>query len=150
MRHLICFGNPLHGDDGFGHAVYQRLCTMNLPADLKLFDAGIGGLNALALFEGCEEAILVDALAPAGTPGRIALPGPGDIPLESARSGHGSGVGYLLRALTALNAMPPVVRIVAAEAALVTPFQPGLSEPMTQALEAVVALLVDGLGIAPS
>jgi hydrogenase maturation protease len=143
MRHIICFGNPLHGDDGFGHAVYQRLCATNLPADIKVFDAGIGGLNALALFENCEEAILIDASAPAGAPGWISRPSPYDIPLESGTSGHCSGVGYLLRSLTALNAMPPRVRIVAAEAASVTPFQPGLSAAMAQAVNETVAILHD-------
>ena len=66
MRHVICFGNELHGDDGFGAAVHRRLAAMPLPADARLFEAGTRGLDALGLFEGCAEAILVDAAEPAG------------------------------------------------------------------------------------
>jgi hydrogenase maturation protease len=141
MRHLICFGNDLHGDDGFGTAVYRRLATLERPAGWHLFDAGTRGLDALALFQGCGEVILVDAAAPAGHPGRLAWPLPEEIAVESALPGHGSGVGYLLQALAALESAPPRLRILTAEMTAVTPFRSGLSPAVTLAVEQAAALL---------
>jgi hydrogenase maturation protease len=106
MRHILCFGNPLHGDDGFGPAVHERLAELPLPKTLRLFDAGTPGLAALALFHDCDEAIVVDALAPGDAPGRLSQPAPGRaIAMEDVLPGHGVGVGYLLRALAALPEM---------------------------------------------
>ncbi|MCQ8182595.1 hydrogenase maturation protease [Methylomonas sp. SURF-1] len=141
MRHILCFGNPLHGDDGFGPAVYRRLAQLPLADGVRLFDAGTPGLAALALFQECCEAVVVDALAPAGQPGRLVELPPEAIPLEQAAAGHGYGVGYLLAALAVLPEPAPAVRIVAAEAAVIEPYRPGLSEPVAAAVERAVALL---------
>lgn len=141
MRHVICFGNELHGDDGYGPAVFRRLSALPLPPDLRPYLAGTRGLDALALFDGCDEAIVVDALAPAGQPGRVCELQPAAIDEEIVLPGHGAGVGYLLRALAALEKPRPALRIVAAEMAAITPFRPGLTPAMEAAVEATVALL---------
>jgi hydrogenase maturation protease len=143
MRHIICFGNPLHGDDGFGPAVYQRLASMQLPNDLRPIEAGTAGLAALTLFRDCDEAIIVDALAPGGTAGRLTEPLPETLMAEASPAGHGIGVGYLLKALRALPEPPPRIRIIAVEASEVTPFRPGLSKPVRDAVDEAVALLID-------
>lgn len=140
MRHLIGFGNDLHGDDGYGVVVCRRLAALPLPADVRVFEAGTRGLDALALFEGCDEAILVDAAAPSGQPGRLSFPAPDALAEDSSLPGHGAGVGYLLRALAALGT-PPRLHIVTAEAAALTPFQPGLSPEMEHAVGETVTLL---------
>lgn len=147
MRHLICFGNDLHGDDGFGAAVCRHLAALPLPDDVRVFEAGTRGLDALALFEGCDEAILVDASEPAGQPGRLSFPAPTELTGESDLPGHGAGVGYLLHALAALGGPVPALRIVAAEASALMPFHPGLSPAMAQAVEETVALLRGWLGL---
>ena len=141
MRHIICFGNPLHGDDGFGPAVYQRLAALPLPDDVRIFDAGASGPAALALFEDCDEAIIVDAMASGAAPGQIAELPPDAAFIECRVSGHGAGVGYLLQALAARTEPTPRIRIIAAEAVRVAPFQPGLSEPVINAVEEAFALL---------
>jgi len=141
MRHILCFGNPLHGDDGFGPAVYRRLAQLPLADSVRLFDAGTPGLAALALFRDCGEAIIVDALAPAGQPGRLVELAAAEIPPEPTAAGHGHGVGYLLAALAVMPEPAPILRIVAAEAAAVEPFRPGLSAPIAAAVERAVALL---------
>lgn len=146
MRHLICFGNDLHGDDGFGPAICRRLAGLPLPADVRLFEAGTRGLDALALFEGCDEAILVDAAEPAGNPGRLAFPDAESCCEDSSLPGHGAGVGYLLRALSALD-MTPRLRILTAEAAALAPFQPGLSPAMRAAMTEAESTLRDWLGV---
>jgi len=147
MRHLICFGNSLHGDDGFGPAVYRRLSATSLPPQWRLFEAATRGLDALVLFDGCDEAVLVDACAPAGQPGRLHQPSPSEIGESWVGSGHGEGVGYLIRALSALDQIPPTLRILAAEMAALSPFQPGLSGPMAGAVDEAEALLRGWLGI---
>jgi hydrogenase maturation protease len=141
VMRILCFGNPLHGDDGFGPAVYQRLASLPLPEDLCLIDAGTPGLAALALFRDCDEVVIVDALAPGGVPGKLSHPLPETIAAEASLPGHGVGVGYLLRALAALPEPAPRIHIIAAEASAVTPFQPGLSEPVARAVEDAVILL---------
>jgi len=141
MRHILCFGNPLHGDDGFGVAVYQRLARLPLPENLRIFDAGTPGLAALLLFQGCDEAIIVDAGAPAGEPGRLGRPLPETVMAEASLAGHGMGVGYLLHALAALPEPMPRIQIVTAEIAAATPFRPGLSSAAARAVDETVALL---------
>jgi hydrogenase maturation protease len=62
---VVCFGNPWHGDDGFGLHVLRRL-----PGEVDAFDAGTAGLDALPYLESCAKAVLVDAVrtgAPVGT-----------------------------------------------------------------------------------
>ncbi|HEY8162332.1 MAG TPA: hydrogenase maturation protease [Methylocystis sp.] len=140
-RHIICFGNPLHGDDGFGPAVYERLARRKRPANLRLTDAGAPGPAALALFEDCDEVLIVDAMAPAGAPGRVSRPSPASIREEATTAAHGLGLGYVLRALSALPETAPAVEIITAEAQSVAPFRPGLSAPMARAVDEVAALL---------
>lgn len=140
MRHIICFGNDLHGDDGFGPAVHACLLQLPLPPGWRLFNAGSRGLDALALFE-CEEVIVVDAAAPAGQPGRLGQPPMSEVVLEPVLPGHGAGVGYLLHALVALDRQLPAVRLVTAEMASITPFQPGLSAPVRHAVDGAVRML---------
>lgn len=140
-RHIVCFGNPLHGDDGFGPAVYQRLLRLARPSGPRLTEVGTPGPAALALFPGYDEVVVVYALAPAGTPGRISEPPAEAILAEDTVAGHGVGVGYLLRALAALPEPAPRIRILAAEASAVTPFQPGLSPPVARAVNEAVARL---------
>lgn len=140
-RHIICFGNPLHGDDGFGSAVYQRLLGLARPSGSRLTDAGTPGPAALALFLDCDEVVIVDALMPAGTPGRVSEPAVDAILAEETVAGHGVGIGYLLRALAILPESMPRIRILAAEASAVTQFKPGLSAPVARAVDEVVARL---------
>lgn len=141
MRHIVCFGNPLHGDDGFGHAVYQRLAQLPAPADLRLFDAGTPGPAALVLFQDCDEVLIVDARLSGGEPGRLGQPAPETVMAETSLAGHGMGVGYLLHALAALPETMPRIRIISAETATVAAFRPGLSAPLLRAVDEAVALL---------
>jgi hydrogenase maturation protease len=141
MRHVVCFGNPLHGDDGFGPAVCARLAAAPLPADVRVFEAGTRGLDALALLTGCREAILVDAQA-GRRPGRLRLFAPEALAGQAqAATGHGEGIGYLLRALAALGEPGPTLRILVAEADELRPFSPGLSPKLAAAADRAARLL---------
>ena len=72
MQHIICFGNLWQGDDGFGIHVFRRLKDgVVLPKSVRLFEGGVAGLNALAYFEGCRKAIIVNRPKSAGEVGSV-------------------------------------------------------------------------------
>ncbi len=144
-RALLCLGNELHGDDGFGPAVGRALAEVGLPAPWQLVQAGTRGLEALAALQDCEAAIVVDAAAPDGMPGRLRRWQPEHIALEDARADHGLGLGWVLRALRSLHeASPgaaPRLRIMTGEMSGLASFSIGLSAPVLAAVPEAVALL---------
>ena len=143
-RHIICFGNELHGDDGFGSRIYARLCQLTWPNDVELFNAGIAGLNALRFLEHCRQAILVDALANFGNVGEICLLRPEDLAdRPQALTGHGLGIPYLLEALKVIRDPQPDILIVGVEIAAVTAFSSSLSDKTEQAVAKTVQLIRD-------
>jgi hydrogenase 3 maturation protease len=141
-RHIVCFGNELHGDDGFGMHVYSQLSDLAWPADVEVFNAGIAGLNALRYLEDCSQAILVDALVNFGHVGEICLLKPEELAAKSPRqsTGHGLGIPYLLEALNIIRT-PPEILIVGVEIAEIKPFCPGLSPEAERAVSETVRLI---------
>lgn len=130
--HVICFGNELHGDDGFGPAVHTCLAAAPLPAHVRLLRADIAGLAAINCFEGCGQAIVVDALRGFGPAGSLHALDPADFAADAARAEapagfHGAGLGALLQLLPAALDRLPQIRLIGVEAARVAPFSPGLS-----------------------
>jgi hydrogenase maturation protease len=136
--HVVCFGNAWHGDDGFGQHVLRRL-----PPGIRAFDAGTAGLNALGYFEGCEKAVIVDAVrtgAPVGTVHRLL---PDDLePSSDTFSLHELGVGAVVAALRE----PPDVVLVGAEVGQVQPFTDRLSAPVEAAVPEAVELVLRECG----
>jgi hydrogenase maturation protease len=139
--HVICFGNSLHGDDGFGPAVLARLRRESLPANVTLFDGGVAGLAALGCFEGCAKAVVVDALRSGARPGSVRRLGPGDLAPSDEISLHGLGVAHVVEALALGPGAAPEVVLVCAEIAALRPFAPGLSPEMAAAIEPAIALV---------
>lgn len=138
--HILCFGNPLHGDDGFGPAVSMALRRQPLPESVKVFDCETRGLDVLGLFEDCDEVVLVDAMA-GEQAGRVRCLTPDEVPAEPVSGGgHGAGVGYLLASLREMIAMPPTT-VVAAEIGEPKTFSPGLSLPLAAAVWEAVDLI---------
>lgn len=140
-RHIVCFGNPLHGDDGLGPAVCARLAERPLAGDVRVSDAGTAGPAAMALFNGYDHIVVVDVSRPEGRPGRVWRPTRAAVFAEATASGHGVGVGHLLRCLEATLDPLPAISFLAVEAEAVTPFRMGLSEPVARAVDVVVDLL---------
>ena len=101
LVHVLCFGNLWHGDDGFGLHVLRRLRDeRRLPSHVRAFDAGTAGLNAIPLFEGCNKAVLVDAVETGAKIGQLHhLSLTGYVPAVDQPGMHGSGVESLLAAL---------------------------------------------------
>ena len=116
MQHIICFGNLWQGDDGFGIHVFRRLKDgVVLPKSVRLFEGGVAGLNALAYFEGCRKAIIVDALKSAGEVASVHRLGMTDLSdPEPEFSLHSFGLNHLLRVLSFYpdrNAVPVIAVI---------------------------------------
>lgn len=142
--HIICFGNELHGDDGFGPAVHARLAAGPLPAGVRLMRADLAGLAAIGCFDGCDEAILVDAVAGFGPPGSLHELDASDFADAAARDEapagfHGAGVGGLLRLLPVALPRLPAIRLVGAEAGHLAAFSPGLSPAVASAVDSAAA-----------
>jgi hydrogenase maturation protease len=145
MLHVICFGNLWQGDDGFGIHVFRRLCEQpGLASQVKLFDAGIAGLDALGYFDGCRKAVIVDALKTSGRFGQVRRvrldildpPGP-------ELSLHAFGVHHLLMALPAVlrgRALPEMV-LIGAAIGEVRRFRDELTPPLEAAIDKAVRLV---------
>jgi hydrogenase maturation protease len=141
-RHIVCFGNEWHGDDGFGIRVYEQLCRLAWPRDVRVFNAGIAGLDALRFLEDCRQAVLVDALIHSGRSGEIRVFRPEDLAdCGQPPIGHGAGLAYLLQALRVVREPLPDILIVGAGIEAVKPFAPGLSENMERAVPETVRLI---------
>ncbi|MDO9267802.1 MAG: hydrogenase maturation protease [Methylobacter sp.] len=141
-RNIVCFGNELHGDDGFGIRIYAELRRLTWPEDVEVFNAGIAGLNALRFLEDCSEAILVDALANFGNVGEVCLLRPEDLADRPEQlTGHGLGIPYLLEALKVIREPLPDILIVGVEIAVLKLFSPGLSDKTEQAVAKTVQLI---------
>jgi hydrogenase maturation protease len=67
-------GNIFFGDDAFGVEVVRQYAGRAMPAGVRVVDFGIRGLDlAYALTDGCDAAILVDAVQRDGGPGTLYL-----------------------------------------------------------------------------
>lgn len=73
MRVLIAgMGNILHGDDGFGVEVAERLSDRHLPDGVDVVEVGIGGIHLVQhLHAGYDALVVVDAVDRRGEPGTV-------------------------------------------------------------------------------
>jgi hydrogenase maturation protease len=145
MLHVVCFGNPWQGDDGFGIHVFRRLCGLrDLPRWVKLFDAGIAGLGSLGYFENCTKVVIVDAMKAGGRAGRVRRLHLDDLnPPGPELSLHAFGVEHLLAAFpVALGGWGvPEVVLIGAEIGEVRRFSDELTPPLQAALDRAVRLV---------
>lgn len=148
MWHIICFGNELHGDDGFGPEVYrlltQRLSEYTLSSEVQVYNGGIAGLNALSLFEHCDHVCLVDAQESQGNVGRLTWYPSGQLPYfgEVNQDGHGVGLSFLLRAVELLVKPIPSISLLAVQIEPVHTFSPGLSHTVSISVTKAVTQLL--------
>ena len=138
---ILCFGNPLHGDDGFGPAVSLALRRMLLQTQVDIIDCGTRGIDALHFFENCQHVLIIDAMA-GQEAGRLHLLAAHQIPMENSGSGgHGAGVGYLLAAVRETIAHPPQIDVIAVEIGSPRAFSPGLSLEVAAAVAEATELI---------
>jgi len=114
---VIGLGNPDRGDDGLGPYVAERLAgRLSAGASLKMRTGD--GLGLLDDWQGFEVAIIIDAAAPVGAPGRIhriELETSGELPVVSQTSSHGFGFDEAFALASSMNMLPGRVIVYAVE-----------------------------------
>ncbi|HBA70968.1 MAG: peptidase [Geobacteraceae bacterium GWC2_55_20] len=69
---IVCIGNDLVADDAAGHEIYLRLRNPELPIEVRLEYAAVGGIALLDRLTGRESTmIVVDAVQFGSPPGTI-------------------------------------------------------------------------------
>lgn len=117
-RLLLGMGNPLRGDDAAGLLV-ARAVRERGPAGWAVRELEGEPVDLVDAWEGAERVVVVDAVAPAGEPGRVrcfdAAEGP--LPAELAgASTHVLGLAEAVELARALERMPDRLAVVGIEA----------------------------------
>jgi coenzyme F420 hydrogenase subunit delta len=84
-------GNPLYADDGFGPAVVESLKGLELPENVTVVDAGLGGphfIFTLLNSESTKTLIIVDIADFGGEPGELRWLSVNELPSGSYRDAH--------------------------------------------------------------
>lgn len=84
-------GNPLFADDGFGPAVVERLKELELPENVTVVDAGLGGPHFIFTLlnpESTKTLIIVDIADFRGEPGELRWLSVNELPVGSYRDAH--------------------------------------------------------------
>jgi coenzyme F420 hydrogenase subunit delta len=84
-------GNPLYADDGFGPAVVESLQGLELPGNVRVVDAGLGGPHFVFTLldpESTKRLIIVDIADFGGEPGELRWLAVDELPAGSYRDIH--------------------------------------------------------------
>ncbi len=84
-------GNPLFADDGFGIAVVESLQGLELPENVRVIDAGLGGPHfVFTLLDpaSTKKLIIVDIADFGGEPGELRWLAVDELPVGSYRDAH--------------------------------------------------------------
>ncbi len=147
--HLICLGNALHADDGFGSVMAHRLGRLRWPDTVRVLD-GTAKASPVALFEHCSRAIVLEAL-----PRRMGCPGEIMRVDGASYRGHppdqfSGGTNAVLAAVRRLVAPLPEIEVVGPVAACRLPFAPGLTPLVLAASHTLTTRLAAEFGgVAP-
>lgn len=133
---VIGIGSETHGDDAAGLLVAAELRRMGLGAEVRVSSGDPGEL--LALWEGADAAILVDAACSGGDPGSVyrfvVSNGPLPAHMGGAASSHSLGVPDAIELGRALGALPATLIVYAIEAEALRTEAP-LSKRVARAIE---------------
>ncbi len=133
---VVGIGNPERGDDAAGRLVARRLREI-ASVEIEIAESDGESTTLLALLEGAERAILIDACVSGAEAGTVRRFDVSAAPLPEARfsiSTHGLGLGAAVELARALGQLPPRTIVYAIEAA---GFETG--EPLSPAVAAAVA-----------
>jgi hydrogenase maturation protease len=136
-------GNRDRGDDGAGPAVLRRL-RGKLPGGVSLLPPLTDPVRLVEAWEGADAAVVVDAMAPRGAPGRILRfdPTRGALPVDMfASSSHSLGVGHGIELARALRTLPPRIVVIGIEAADFAP-RVGLTPEVDRAADRAVKAVI--------
>jgi hydrogenase maturation protease len=127
------------GDDRVGFCAVDALGGHALPPHVTLHACGNPAADLLPLLAGTQHAILIDAVADEGQPGRVRQCAASELAHAGAASSHGVSVANMLTLAEALGVLPPTLTILG-----VTidpqhdPHAADLSPPVRAALPALI------------
>jgi len=142
---ILCLGNELLGDDGFGPEVARRLSSDGfLPDDIEVIFAPLAGFALLDLLAGRQRVLIVDTIhtgrAPVGTLHRFPA-------ADLAASWHLT-TSHQISLSSAIELgrrmeldFPNEIEVIAVEAEDLEQFGEVLSEPVQEAVEDTVRLV---------
>lgn len=141
---VIGCGNLLVADDAIGLHVLRSLKKLQLPAGVKLVEAGTPGLDLLYIWEGYSNVIIVDAVKSGEPPGTIHILSQEDL-LEKNQlplTSHDFDIIDALNLGRALGQVPNNLVIVGIEIACDEHFFEGLSPDVAEAIPAACDCIV--------
>ena len=147
---LIGVGNVLRRDDGVGVLAAARLNCLSLPADVEIFEAGTVGIDAACILEGRKLVVVVDAIDAGEEPGTVLRLAP-----EQLRPYVQSNVSlhdlHLLDALDETHLLGTAPESVVVFGVQMCDWSTGigLSPPVEAALDDVLRLAAETLGLPP-
>lgn len=145
MKILIAgMGNVLRGDDGFGIRVIEKLTeNQQLPKDVDLYEAGIGGIALVQeLMNGYDALIVIDAIEKGAKAGTLFVVEPleKDSKIENGKlhaamvDMHYADPSKVLLLAQKLNVCPPKVFLVGCQPEYVEDAVEGLRPPVEKAV----------------
>ena len=151
---IVGVGNVLHGDDGFGIEVVNRLMQkQDLPEEVKVMETGIGGMSLIQeLMYGYDALAVVDAYKNNGEPGKLymlepLLPDMSDMNAHELRDyfadTHYATPMRALNLLEHIGDLPKHIRIIGCEPEELDDLRIGLSPAVQTAIEPAVQMITD-------
>lgn len=150
-------GNVLHGDDGFGVVLAQRLLDgPALPPHVTVIETGIGGMSLVQeAMTDCRALLILDAFHRGGTPGELYLLEPeltdfAGMDVHQRRDyfadTHYATPLRALNLLAGISRFPVTVNILGCEPLQHDALHLGLSEPVAAAIEPALQRVRDWIG----
>ncbi len=138
-------GNVLVGDDGIGIRVIEKLQAMELPPDVEVIDAGVGGLAILSWIEDADRVIIIDAVQTGNEPpGTVYRFTDKELPPSSMfmLSLHDLNLVDTLNVGRLVQKMPEEVVIIGVEVRRVAEFTKELTPEVEAAMPEVIDLVL--------
>lgn len=152
MIHVLGFGNILHGNDGFAARVLEKIVEkQSQNPRLNVHFAGTAGLNAMSLFDDCQQVLVVDVIHHTVAK-RVAKAGLAwysveeVIALDHGANDHGQGLAYLFKALKAVSDPLPAIRCLLCASEMPQAYCLTLSDAVQQQVDQAVELICQEVG----
>ncbi|MGI8904161.1 MAG: hydrogenase maturation protease [Solirubrobacteraceae bacterium] len=143
-------GNAWLRDDGFGGEVARRLEQSELDEGVSVMDVGTGGLDlAYEVMRGYDALVILDVSKQGGEPGTLYVMEPEEDSVQASIDDgeminpHAMDPQTVLRFVKSLGAWPARVVVIACEPGDVEEMGWGLTEPVKDAVERAVALVIE-------
>lgn len=141
-------GNPLFADDGFGPAVIEEMQKLQLPDNVAVIDAGLGGPHFIfTLLDPAvtKKLVIVDIADYGAEPGSITKLRVEDLPPGAYRDAHSWD---LAEPLQRIKDQIEITIIGCQPAKMTAPeFELGLSEQVQNAIPKTIRVILEEIGV---